>query len=239
MVLNFTTEELSFVAKQFGYDHLEGLDLVKFNKKDCIDSLVAKGYITPYGKKFELSNECRLLLYAWTSARYTLLQDKFASQEHLFAILANSKSIISYSSHENEIQLSMCDFSAETMDKVIADYLGIEDFDDCVAKFNITFSADDFLACFKEDVPNDMICKKTGLSDGDVSLIKKTIKNASSISYIVQDLVEDIGCMGNIVKHPEGYVLVKHIVPNRNMRKQKVVVTKGNAQDVVDSVYIL
>ena len=239
MVLNFTIEELSFIAKQFKYDHLEGVAFVRFNKAECIDSLVTKNYLIPYGKKFELSNDVRLLLSTWDSVRYTLLQDKFANQEHVFAIMANSKRIISYSSHGNDIQLSMCDFSVEVMDKVITDYLGIENFGDCPAKFNITFSADEFLSYFKEDVSNDVICGKTGLSDGDVSLIKYAIKSDEGISYIVQDVVEDIGCMGNIVKYPEGYVLIKHVVPNRNVRKQKVIITKGDAQDIVDSIYIL
>ena len=115
-MLNFTQEELSFIAKQFGYDHLEGADFVKFNKNRCISSLTKKGYVIPYGKKIELSNECRLLLSTWESIRYTLIKDACILDEHVHAIMANAERIISYSLHHSDIQIVMCDFSAEVME---------------------------------------------------------------------------------------------------------------------------
>lgn len=238
-MFNFTQEELSFIAKQFGYDHLEGAAFVKFNKNKCSGSLIEKGYVIQYGKKLELSNECRLLLSSWESIRYTLVKDTCLSDENIHAILANSERIISYSLHQSDIQIAMCDFSAEVMDRIIIDYLNIVECNDCSSRFNVTFSADEYLSCFETEISNDTICKKTGLSLDDVSLIKQSLTSKNRTSFIVQDVVEDIGCMGVLVKHSEGYLLVKHIVPNNDIKNQKVVVSKGNTQDVIDSIYIL
>lgn len=238
-MLDFTQEELSFIAKQFGYDHLEGADFVKYNKNRCISSLTKKGYVIPYGKNFELSNECRLLLSTWESIRYTLVKDSCLSDEHVHAILANSERIISYSLHHSDIQIVMCDFSAEVMDQIISDYLGIDEFKDSCSGFNVTFSDDEYLSYFEKETPNGLICKKTGFSPDDVSLIKQSLANENSISFVVQDVVEDIGCMGVLTKCSDGYILVKHIVPNNDISNQKVVISKGNSQAVVDSIYIL
>ena len=239
MVLNFTQEELSFIAKQFGYEHLEGADFVKFNKNRCISSLTEKGYVIPYGKIFELSNECRLLLSTWESIRYTLAKDSCLSDEYVHAILANSERIISYSLHLNDIQIAMCDFSVEVMDQIITDYLDIVECNNCCTGFNITFTDDEYLSYFASDTPSELICKKTGLSPDDVSLIKQSLANEKGTSFIVQDVVEDIGCMGILTKCSDGYVLVKHIVPNNDISNQKIVISKGNSQDIVDSIYIL
>lgn len=238
-MLNFTQEELSFIAKQFGYDHLEGADFVKFNKNRCISSLTKKGYVIPYGKKIELSNECRLLLSTWESIRYTLIKDACLLDEYVHAIMANAERIISYSLHHSDIQIVMCDFSAEVMDQIIADYLAIDECKDCSSVFNVTFSDDEYLSYFEKETPNDLICKKTGLSLDDVSLIKQSLANEKGTSFIVQDVVEDIGCMGILIKHSDGYILIKHIVPNNDISNQKVVISKGNSQDIVDSIYIL
>ena len=239
MMFNFTQEELSFVAKQFGYDHLEGADFVKYNKNRCISALTEKGYVIPYGKNLELSNECRLLLSTWESIRYTLVKDTCLSDEHVHAILANSERIISYSLHHNDIQIVMCDFSIDVMDQIITDYLDVVESNDCCSCFNITFSADEYLSYFDAETPSDLICKKTGLSLDDVSSIKQSLADEKSTSFIVQDVVEDIGCMGILARCSNGYILVKHIVPNNDMSNQKVVVSKGNSLDVVDSIYIL
>ena len=81
--------------------------------------------------------------------------------------------------------------------------------------------------------------QKTGLSLDDVSLIKQSLANEKGTSFIVQDVVENIGCMGILIKHSDGYILIKHIVPNNDISNQKVVISKGNSQDIVDSIYIL
>lgn len=238
-MFNFTQEELSFIAKQFKYNHLEGADFVKYNKSNCISSLTEKGYVVPYGKHLELSNECRLLLSTWESIRYTLVKDACISDDHVHAILANSERIISYSLHQSDIQIVMCDFSVEIMDKIISDYLGIIDCTNCSSGFNITFSDDEYLSYFEKEAPNDLICKKTGLSLDDVLLIKQSLTNEKSTSFIVQDVIEDIGCMGILLMYSCGYILIKHIVPNKDISNQKVVISKGNSQDIVDSIYIL
>lgn len=238
-MLYFTREELTFLAEYFGYKNLQAADFVEYNQNECIDSLVKKEYITPYGSNFKLSNECRLLLSAWQKIRYTLVKDSSLSDDYVYAILAGSQSVISYVLHYNDIEVSMCDFSIEIMDKIIADYLKIIESNNCKLGFNITLTAEEYVYCFGEETPSALICKKTGLSIDDVDLIKRCLKNQDNTPFIVQDLKENVGCRGILFKYPNEYVLIKHIVPNNNPDMQKVVIVKGNSVDVVDSIYIV
>jgi hypothetical protein len=133
----------------------------------------------------------------------------------------------------------MCDFSIPTMDSVIRDYLDIREDVVSSSNLNISFSGDDYLSFFGQELSNADISRRTGLTIDDVELIKKTLSQEGTTSYILQDVVEDIGCMGAISNFDRGYILVKHVVPNKDLRKQKVVVVKGSAKDIIDSIYIL
>ncbi|MBQ8741957.1 MAG: hypothetical protein IJZ03_01160 [Clostridia bacterium] len=239
MTFHFSHEELSFLAKRFGYKHLEGIEFVRHNKEICSSALVEKGYMVPYKRSYELSNEVRLLLSTWVNVKYTLVREGYLSNNDVFAILANEERILSYSFHDGKIEIVMCDFSVEVMDQIITDYLDIVECNNCCTGFNITFTDDEYLSYFDSDTPSELICKKTGLSPDDVSLIKQSLANEKGTSFIVQDVVEDIGCMGILTKCSDGYVLVKHIVPNNDISNQKIVISKGNSQDIVDSIYIL
>ena len=238
-MLYFTKQELTCLADTFGYLNLEGADFVEFNREECINSLLEKGYITPYADRFELSNECRLLLSAWENIRYTLTKDSALLEDHVHAILASSRSIISYSLHFNDIQMVMCDFSAEVMDKVFADYLDIPAFDNCKSGFNITLSAEEYIYCFGQEISNELISKKTGLSYDDVSLIKKALNDENGTSFMVKDIRDEVVYAGILFKYSNEYVLIKDIVPNNNFDMQKVVIVKGNSVDIIDSIYIV
>ena len=239
MTLYFTHEELSYLAKKFGYKHLEGVDLVKFKDKVCEASLLEKGYLFPYNKTYEMSNDVRLLFSTWVNVRYTLVRDQFISDDHVFALLANKERILTYSFHEGNIQVSLCDFSPEIMDKLMTDYLDVQECDTPSYGFNITFAGKEYLSLFAGKMTSEQIAGKCGISVQDVELIKKTLADENSTSFIVQDVVEDIGCMGTFMRYADGYIMVKHIVPNNDLDAQKVIIVKGSAQDIVDSVYIL
>ena len=239
MALYFTHEELSYLAKKFGYKHLEGVDLIKFKDKVCEASLLDKGYILPYGNSYELSNDVRFLLSSWSDIRYTLVRDQFISDEHAFALLASEERIISYSFHEGNIQASLCDFSPEVMDKLMTDYLDVQECDTQTLGFNVTFAGEEYLSLFGGKMTSEQIAGKCGISVQNVDLIKKTLSDENSTSFIVQDVAEDIGCMGTFVRYADGYIMIKHIVPNNDPDAQKVVIVKGSAQDIIDSVYIL
>ena len=239
MTVNFSHEELSFLASNFGYKHLEGLELIKFDETQCTDSLLAKGYIVPYKKTYELSNELRILFSAWVNIQYTIVRANYVTEIDLFAVFASRERIITYSYHSGNIQMSMCDFSFETMDMVIRDYLDIKENVVANDKFNVSFTADEYLAAFGTEMSNEEFAKTTGLKIEDVELIKYLLSHDATTSYVLQDVVQDISCRGIIFAYDGGYMLLKHIVPNNNLRKQKVVIAKGSAKDIVDSIYIL
>ena len=238
MTFTFSQEELSYMAKTFGYRHLEGADFVKFDKKMCEASLLEKGYILPYKKSFELSNEIRLLFSAWVGISYTLLRDSFLSDERVFAILAGPAHILTYSLNEGSIAMNMGDFSPVMMDRVLADYLDITECGE-VSGFNISFPGEEYIACFGAEMADEDISAKTGLAPADIALIKATLDAEDGVSFILQNVKDDIGCMGVLKRHEDGYVMIKHIVPNTALNRQKVVAVKGNAQAIIDSIYIL
>ncbi len=239
MTVNLTQKELSYIVKHFGYKQLEGFDPVKFNKKECESSLEDRGYIKPYGKSFELSNDMRLVLSAWMKSRYTLVKHSCLLENHIFAIFASNEYIFSYSMHEGDVRIDLCDFNFEAMDKIIADYLDITDDVNSLSNFNVSFTAEEFISLFENELPNEVISGKIGLSAENVQIIKNAIAEENNTTFILQDVIDDIGCMGIITKNDDGYVMIKHIVPNRIVEHQKAVVVKGNAKDIVDSVYIL
>ncbi len=239
MTFAFSQEELSYMAKSFGYQHLEGADFIKFDKKSCEASLLEKGYILPYKKSFELSNEIRLLLSAWVGIRYTLIRDSFLSDERVFAILASPEYILTYSLNKGSISMNMGNFSPEDMDRILADYLNIIECGGENPGFNISFSGEEYLAYFSGELSDEAVSGKTGLLSADIAQIKATLDAEDGVSFIVQNVKDDIGCMGALKRYEDGYVMVKHIVPNTAIDRQKIVVVKGNAQAIIDSIYIL
>lgn len=239
MTFAFTEEELSYISKKYGYKYLVGFESVKFNKERCITALLEKGYIYPYKRAYELSNDVRLLLSAWVRMKYTLVRDSFMSDQDAFALFANENHIMTFSYHGEEVRLNLGDFSATAMDETLAQYLGITDDVVPADVFNITFTADDYLTYFEEETPVEQIAKETGLGVKDICAIKETLVSGESTSFVLQNVVNDIGCMGTFKKYNSAYILVKHIVPNTHLDRQRVVVVKGNSKDIVDSIYIL
>ena len=171
-----------------------------------------------------------------------IIQNKapyYLTDDDTFAIFSNEERIISYSFHKGNIEMMLCDFSIEVMDKIITDYLNISNDTVCQSKFNISFSGDEYLSLFAPDQTIDTISKKSGLKVEDVALIQQLLTREDNTSFILQDIIDEIGCLGVLMKFDTGYLLFKHIVPNKNLNRQRVVFAKGDAQDIIDSIYIL
>ena len=241
MQLNFNTNELSFVVKRFKIGELMSFGpQKKVKEKDAIDSLLQKQYLIPYGEKYELSNELRLLFSVWEKIRYTVVREDYISKDHVFSLMANSKNILVYSEHFDDITVALSDFSAEVMDGILLDYLGIADGDEMEQGYNCVFQTEDFLNYFvakKKDI--NYISAKTGLSADEIQEIIDALAAEDEMSLIVQDIVEDVGARCSVKRLPKAWIMIKHIVPNKALAKERVVVIKGNAEKIVDSIYVI
>lgn len=239
MIMHFTESELSYILKQFGYQQLEGFQAVAFNSDACIQGLLEKEYISKYKQSYELATNVRLALSSWVQARYTLVRDGYATNDHAFAILASSSAIISYSRHEGNIQLIHADFSAALMDHVLADYLNVTPTGVIGACFNISFTGSEYLSYFGSETPTEQVSKATGLEAADIALIRRVSDVPDSIVFFLRDIQKDTNCLGVIAKFDEGYVMIKQILSGQDPENQKVVVVKGDSQNIVNSIYIV
>lgn len=238
MELLFTQQELSFISKQFKYDRLVGFMETDFDKKAVIESLLSKGYLSQYEKAYELSNDVRILLSAWTNMRYTVVREDFIKESHVFSIFANSEYILTFSVHEREIRLTMGNFSAESMDKTLLDYLGLQSENSDSAGYNIFLSAEMFLKYFgPESISESLASKELGLPINDVSKVRSFLALEDKTSVIIQDVLDDIGCLAIFGEVDGSVIMMKHIVPNNAIDKQRVVLVKGSANKIVDSIY--
>ena len=236
----FTVEELSFIVKHFKYKDLIGFKPQKCKEKNVAQPLEQKGYLRNNNGKYELPNELRLLFSAWLQVRYTVVREDYWDDENVFSIMASPKYIISYSEHNDDINIAICDFSFETMDCILADYLGLSNIAANCSGYNYTFATSDFIDFFGENrIDSVSASKKTGLSEKCINEIVEYISFDDSISLIMQDVEKNIGAMAVIKYIENSLFMVKHIVPNDDLLKQKVVVVKGDAESIVNSIYVL
>ena len=243
MQFNFTVEELSFIVKRFKFRELVGFTRQPFKEASVIESLMAKKYLTPYKSSYELPNELRALFSAWLNTQYTVVREDFINDDHVFALLASNHYIISYSEHFDDITVALSSFDETVMDTLLMQYLNMDEHPadtSAQGNYNLTFSSKDFLDYFGEKRKSaETVADKTGLSKDEILELWNALSCDDNLSVILQDLVNDIGCMIILHRTPDAYVMFKHITPNTGLHKQRVIVAKGSAQKIVDSIYIL
>lgn len=239
MTFSFTQEELSYLMMKYGYRNLEAMDVVEFDEEKCEGALFEKGYLSQGQRAIELSNDVRLLLSAWSGIRYTIVREDFISENQAFALLASKDYIITYSSNDEIIELNLCDFDFSIMDSIISNYIDISEKEVYCSSLNISLTSDEFVSLFDKGSSNEEIIKKTGISLNDTIMIRRALSSEESVEFILQDVENNVGCKGSLVNDKEGYVLIKHITYNDASDNQRIVIAKGNRQDIVDSIYII
>ncbi len=240
MQLNFTKQELSFLMKQIGCELLPGFEAVEFDPDATAKALAEKGYVTLYREAWELSNPARLLLTAWARIRFTVVRQDYIMDDHTFALLADPRFILTVSIHFDQITVGMMDFDFLQMRKLLIEYIGLPGGQDAVTGYNIVLSGDQFLDTLNFEQHDDAwVAAQLGLPVAEIEQLKSMMADEASVGLIIQDLQEEVGCMTAISAQTDAWYMLKHVVPNTDPARHKVVLVKGSAEDITDSIFAI
>lgn len=233
--------EVQYIQKHFHFDSLIGVEKRLLPLFGAEKSLISKGVIVEYAeKRIELNNEYRYLFSQWEKARYSVVRPDKSAPNELFCILANNDNIIIVERNGNDIALELIDYNSDVMDAIL---FNMAEFDSSVIadyKFNISLSVKDAVGLLSttREANIEEWSNKLGIDKEALKFYLKAInKEDNSIMLLCEDHVEDVGTLLKIVKNENGYYALKHVTP-KDSTNEKMVMIVGNAQMIVDSIYI-
>ncbi len=231
MKFMFTNSELSYLAKQLGYNKLLGFNQSFFSEQKVIDSLKEKKYIEEVSGSIKISNSIILLLSGWSKMNYSILRLDYRDKNNAYYTLASKELILLIADLENEISICMYDFSIDNMDSIIKTYLKIPEVSDCKDSYVVPI----FDLNIK-NLSNKEFARKTGLSIEQIEEIDGFCNDdTTGIQFIVQSISDDAGMMCTLFSNDNALFMFKDITAGE---VNKMVIVKGNTQDIIDSIYI-
>lgn len=241
MRFNLKLNEVQYIQKQFHFDSLLGVERRLFPQFGVEKTLKSKGVIIEQdGRRAELSNEYRYLFSAWEKMRYSVVRPDSNDKDSFFCVLANESTIILLDQVGNDIAIELIDFSSDTLDSIL---FNMAEFDSTVSvesPFNISLPVKDFtqLMSSRKDSNIEVWSNKLGISKDDLTFYLEMMnKEEDFFMYLCEDHLEQIGTLIKVVKTPKGYYALKHVTP-KDSTNEKMVMIVGNAQMIINSIYI-
>lgn len=241
MRFNLKLNEVQYIQKQFHFGSLLGVEKRLFPQFGVDKTLKSKGVIVEQNeKRADLSNEYRYLFSSWEKMRYSVVRPDSNNSNSFFCVLANESTIILLDQVGDDIAIELIDFSSDTLDSIL---FNMGEFDSTVSTdspFNISLPAKDFtqLMSSHKDRNIEFWSNKLGISKDDLTFYLEMMnKEEDFFMYLCEDHLEQIGTLIKVVKTANGYYALKHVTP-KDSTNEKMVMILGNAQMVINSIYI-
>ena len=241
MRFHLKLNEVQYIQKQFHFDSLLGVERRLFPQFGVEKTLKSKGVIIELqGKRADLSSEYRYLFSAWEKMRYSVVRPDANDKDSFFCVLANESTIILLDQVGNDIAIELMDFNSNTLDSIL---FNMAEFDSSVSAespFNISLPAEDFIQLLSshKDSNIEIWSNKLGISKDDLTFYLDMMnKEEDFFMYLCEDHLEQIGTLIKVVKTHKGYYALKHVTP-KDSANEKMVMIVGNAEMIINSIYI-
>ena len=233
--------EVQYIQKQFHFNSLIGVERRLFPQFGVEKALKSKGVIVELaGKRAELSNEYRYLFSAWEKMRYSVVRPDSNADDSFFCLLANENTIILLDQVGNDIAIELVDFKVDVLDSILFNMAELDSTVFAENPFNISLPINDFaqLMSSQNDSNFETWSNKLGISKDDLKFYFDMInKEEDFFMYLCEDHLEQSGTLIKVVKTSKGYYALKHVTP-KDSANEKMVMIVGNAQMIINSVYI-
>ena len=242
MRFQMSVKEAQYIQKKFKFSPLLGLDRVMFAPMGVEKKLINAGVIqlgSSGGK--ELDTKYRYLFSAWEKMRYSVVDPNENDGKSFFCVLANEKEIILLEQVDQNLTLELIDFKTETMDRILANMTRLNLDIQCGAiPFNIVLPVKDFtdfVMCRQKGTLSKW-SNALGVSELEIDDYLEQINNEESfVMLLCEDHVLGVGMLIKVVCARDVVYALKHVTPE-NASEEKMVLLKGDARSIVDSVYV-
>jgi len=237
---DFKLNEIQYIQKQFRFPSLIGVERRLLPTLGVEKKLKEKKYLDcNSSERVELSTECRYLFSAWEKMRYSIVRADEEQKNRFFCVLANEKDIILIDQVGADFVVEVIDFSVKVMDRILFNITGMDASKVCEDSFNISLPMEEatkFLTAKKTEYA--LWSEKLGLNINELEAYFTALNEQKHfVMCLCEDHIDQRGAMIKIVNTEHGVYALKHVTP-KDMTNEKMVLLKGNAQAIVDSIYI-
>ena len=240
MKFNMKLQEIQYIQKEFAFGDLLGIEKSLLPVLGIEKKLIKKEVLTTNSRgNKELSSLHRYLFSSWKQMRYSVVRADMATKNSILCVLANEEEILVLAREKDDVDIELLEYSVDMMDRIIRNFVGFEDSEQVAKPFNITLSLMDAEALVSAGENESLVqwSQRLGISSEQISTYQTAISVEESAVLMCEDHVANIGSLTKIVRTPAGIAGLKHITPE-DLSQERMVLTWGNLQQVLDSVYV-
>ena len=234
--------EIQYIQEYFHFQHLLCVEKNASLSSETERALLAAGILKADGSgRYELRTEERLLFSSWEKMRFSVIRADNVSENGLYCILANEKEIIIFDQEDSRVEFNVFDFDAHVMDNIFCALGEIDASVSTTSSFNVTLSVEEFTDLISASSPAELQKKAgfLGINPNDLQFFISAIKSQENCSTLLcEDHQKCVGALTKIVNTEKCICALKHITP-QDLSNERFTMIMGNAQKVVDSLYIL
>ena len=240
MRFDLKLDEIRYIQKKFHFGNLIGVDKGVLPFLGIEKRLREKGVIRDFGSRAELATEYRYLFSSWENMRYSIVCPEEVEKDDFLCVLVNESEILIVAQVGDDVTIELADFNEEVMDGIIYNISGIADCDSPMASFHITVSADELEQIITAESDSDLArhASKLGIGVDVLGQFVSVINNNDDCTLLLcEDHAKEVGALTKIVNSDKGICALKHVTPKDSA--ERFVMIMGDAQGIVDSIYVL
>lgn len=233
MKRSLSIKEITYIEHYFGFGKLLGIEEKKFVPHTLLKQLENDNLVKKNGDKYELDYELRYIFSAWNTARYSYFRPDISKKDDYVVILISEekKCLLYLVVHKDKVDIEVYDATAKVVEAFWSAMSELEVEIRCSAPYNYVVSLDTF-----ENLLSGKEYPKIGFNKADFQEYIKIMDSEKDFQMILmEDHIDDIGCLVKIVKAENGIYMIKHITSSG--KEDRIVLARGNAEDIVNSFY--